>query len=317
MKKIILFFLVIIIIADLLWGNTWHLIFQHDSYSLWQILYYFRLPRIVNSLIAGIGLGLAGLVLQTVFHNPLAGPYVLGISSGSALGVAIALMILGSMSKLISFVGTFMFALVGALLVIIILTILARHYSMVAIIIAGVLLAGIFSALISVLQYFSPAYSVKNYVVWTMASVDMSNYPIIITNLIIIILSTIAIASKTTILDSFYLGEEYALTMGVNVREERTKLIIIIGIIIAFLTASYGPIAFVGVISPHIARWLTHSMRHNVLILYSGLVGAGIMVMSDFLSHAFGVTIPLNAILSLLGLPVMFLLVLKREYEFF
>ena len=303
--------------ADLLWGRAWHLLHEGQLDSLMQILYFFRLPRAANSLIAGVGLALTGLVLQTIFHNPLAGPYVLGISSGSALGVAIALMIVGVASNLLSFVGMFVFALLGAVAVIMILTVLARHYSMVAVIIAGVLMAGIFSALISVLQYFSPAQPVKNFVVWTMASVDMSNYQIILINLIITSLAAIIIISRTTVLDSFYLGEDYAISMGVNTRKHRTVLIVVTGVIIAFVTASYGPIAFVGVISPHLARWIASSQRHGVLVFYTTVVGAGVMIWADFLSHAFSVMLPINAVLSLLGLPVLFVLILKREYEFF
>ncbi len=304
-------------LLEIMWGNVWHLMQAGDIDDARQLIYVFRIPRLLNSLCAGIGLALAGLVLQTIFHNPLAGPYVLGISSGAALGVAIALMALGAGYGALSFMGMFLFALVCALLVILILMILARRYSMVSVIIAGILLAGIFSALISVLQYFSPSYAVKNFVVWTMASVDMSNYKIVFFNMIITTLSIAVISKKALVLDGFYLGQDYALSIGIDVKKQRTLLIIVIGVIIAFLTSSYGPIAFVGVISPHIARWISQSQRHNKLIWPSIIIGASVVVWADFISHAFSITVPINSVLSLLGLPVLFLLILKHEYEFF
>ena len=316
MKKLLVLWLGLGIVADLLWGNVWHLLISSSGSGIWQILYLFRLPRMLNSLIAGSGLALAGLVLQTIFHNPLAGPYVLGISSGAALGVAIGLMVLGAGSML-SLIGQFVFAVVGAIAVILSLMILARHYSMVAVIIAGVLLAGIFSALISILQYFSPAQSVKNFVVWTMASVDMANYLLIGINLVIVLGGIIILSHKTLVLDSFYLGEDYAQSMGINVKAQRTFLVVSVGLIIAFLTAGYGPVAFVGVISPHIARWTISSQRHSSLLPYVIIIGAGVTVWADFFSHISFTVLPINAVLSLLGLPVLLLLILRREYDFF
>ena len=319
MKKVLVLVVALIvgISVDLLWGSAWHLLAAGEVDSLTEILYFFRFPRVANALISGIGLALSGLVLQTLFHNPLAGPYVLGISSGSALGVAVALMFIASASNLLSFFSLFASALIGAVMVIMILTVLSRRYSMVSVIIAGVLMAGIFSAMISILQFFSPAQSVKNFVIWTMASVDMSNYGIIVTNVIIILFAGMVIFIHTNVLDSFYLGEDYAMTMGVNARKYRTVLIFTIGLIIALLTSSYGPIAFVGVISPHLARWISHSQRHKSLFVLTIMLGANFMIWADFLSHAFTVVLPINAVLSLMGLPILFVLILKREYDFF
>ncbi len=317
MKKVIGIILLAAVIADLLWGNVWQLIISGNTSGAKEILYLFRIPRVINSLSAGAGLALVGLVLQTILHNPLAGPYVLGISSGSAMGVAIALMMMGSAVGVLSFMSVYVFALAGAIGVIVVLLVLARHYSMVAVIIAGVLLAGIFSAMVSVLQFFSPAYTVKNFVVWTMASVDVSNYNVIITNLVVVVGSIIFVLMRTTVLDSFYLGEDYALSMGVDVRKQRTVFIVTAGIIIALLTASYGPIAFVGVTSPHIARWVSQSQRHSQLVIYSSLSGSAFVVVADFISHVMPVVLPINSVLSLMGIPVLLVLILKREYDFF
>lgn len=316
-KKLIIILIIVGILLELLWGNTWLLLLKGNFPILYDILFYFRIPRISNALISGIGLAVSGLILQTIFHNPLAGPYVLGISNGAALGVALSVLLLGLSKPFVSYFSSFFFAIIGALCVIFILSLLVKHYSPVAIIITGVLLAGIFSAIINILQFLAPAIAVKNFVIWTMASLDMSNYTIISLNLILIMLIIIILYKKSNVLDTFYLGEEYAQTMGINTKKQRFFLILMVGIIITLLTASYGPLAFVGVIAPHLARWFSKKHNHKTLLTNSILSGILIILWSDFLSHASNVNIPINSILSLMGLPVLLILILQRKYDLY
>ncbi len=312
MKRILFFLLVLGLILDLFWGQVWKNLMDNNISALGDIFLYFRLPRLLNAVISGAGLALTGLVLQTVFQNPLAGPYVLGISSGAAFGVALALLFFSVVSVNLSFAAMYVFAIAGSMVVMAVLSLLARRFSMVTVIISGVILAGFFAALINILQYFSPAYAVKDFVLWTMASVDMADYRIIVLNALVVIMFVLWLSRQGNLLDSLYLGDDYARSIGVDAALFKRKILLFSGLVIAVLTSAYGPIAFAGVISPHVARWLTHSYSHKTLMIHTLLTGIVIMLFADFLSHAFSFSLPLNSVLSLFGLPVMLLLVLRN-----
>ncbi len=309
--KILFFSLLVLIAWDLLTGNVFKLILSSDYVRAFELVRLLRIGRVLNSLVAGADLAVVGLVLQTLFANPLAGPYILGISSGSAFGIAMGMMFLYSLGIFLGYFYSFLMALFGAVLALALILYLVRRYSLVVVIIAGVLLNGIFSALINVLQYFSRPGLVKSFVVWTMASVDVFQLKQFVILLILSVLVFVFFLIQAEKLDVLYFGESYAESFGVNVSVLKFSLLLCVGLLVAVLTASYGPIAFVGIIAPHLARIGTKSYKHRNLLLLSVLWGCVILVLADVISHSFAVVLPLNTVLSLIGLPILLYLLLR------
>ncbi len=311
--KILVFVLLVLIIFDLCEGSVFKLFLDGDYHRAIEIIRLLRLGRVLNSLLAGADLAIIGLILQTLFSNPLAGPYILGISSGAALGVAVGIMLFARAGLVGGiFYGMFM-ALLGSLLSLGLILFLVRRYSLVVVIIAGVLLNGIFSALINVLQYFSSPGMVKSFVVWTMASVDVFQLKEFVILLVFSVLALVWFFTQSEKLDALYFGENYAKSFGVNTDVLKFSLLFFIGVLVAFLTVSYGPIAFVGIIAPHLARISSESHKHSNLLVSSLLWGSVILILADLISHIFTIILPLNTVLSLIGLPVLFYLLLRRK----
>ncbi len=301
--------ILILLLLELLWGNVWHLLISADYEKALFLVRSLRLPRVFNCIVAGAGLSLTGLLLQTLFRNPLAGPYILGISSGAAFGVALSLMFFSS----VAWVGSVVLALAGAALVIWLIVYLSWRFSLTTVIIAGVLITGIFSALINVLQYFSPAYDVKNFVLWTMASVDGNISAFSLFTLAVTVFVLLFVLKNADRYDALYFGQDYALSMGVDFFRLKTLTLLLTGVIVALLTVNYGPVAFVGVISPHIARMFSPTLRHKALTGQTVLWGISVMLFADWLSHLFPVVLPVNTALSLIGLPMLFYLIFVKK----
>ncbi len=304
--------IVVVISADLFWG-TW----QFKSFSqILNVIELFRFKRIIAALIAGCSLGVSGLILQTIFENPLAGPYILGISNGAAFGVALASFLAAVAKQTWLLTGQTLLAFIGAASVLAVIIILARRFSTAVIIITGILLAGVFSALINLLIFFSPSGEVKSFVVWTMASMDNANADSLIFCFLSMILLLATGLAKSNDLDNLYYGRVYALSFGTNVKTLEILFFALIGLNIAIITTFYGPIALIGVISPHIARTGSRSFLHKDLILLSAFWGSFLLVSADFLSHVFGVVVPLNTVLSLIGIPILIYFIIKGRINF-
>ncbi len=310
---LLVIFLVVMVLVDLFYGNVWQLLGNGDWHRGLEILQAIRLPRVVSAMVAGFDLAMVGLLLQTLFSNPLAGPYILGISSGAAFGIALEIMLLPYLGLYASYFSGILFALLGAGLVLLVILFLAGRYSLVVVIIAGVIISGIFSALINVLQYFSKPGMVKSYVLWTMASLDNAGFEQIIFLWFLSLIAFLWLMLKSGQLDGLYLGLDYARTIGIDVGRIKLRLLLISGIFTALVTATYGPVAFVGIISPHLSRVYCKSQKHGNLLVISVLFGSLILVLADILSHVFYVILPINTVLSLIGLPVLFYFLLKKK----
>jgi len=276
----------------------------------------FRQPRVMSAVLAGIALPLSGLLLQTLFSNPLAGPYIFGISSGAGLGVAIVILgstylgfaaLPGSLSISIASV----FGALGVLILIMFISL--RIKSNISILVIGIFMGSGISAIISLMQYLSEAELLKSYVIWTMGSLDSVNADNInlYSILVFVILGLSIFLSKN--FDGFYLGEENAKTLGINVKNTRLAIFLISGILTGFTTAMVGPIGFVGIAVPHIVRLLFKETMHLKLIILSALTGAIIMIVSDIICHIGKSVIPVNTVTALWGIPIILWIVLKNK----
>lgn len=285
----------------------------------WEIIVLeTRLPMACTAMLAGAALSVAGLLLQTTFDNPLAGPSILGVSTGSSLGVAIVMLALGG--SIGHSLGSYVSVLAGALFGagIIILTLLAFSSivkSSIMLLIIGILVSHLASSAISLLNFFSTQEGVHSFVIWGLGNfsgVTFERLPIF-ASLIIISLGLSLLLVKP--LNALLLGARYAENLGVNIRATRNKLLILSGILTAVVTAFCGPIGFIGLIVPHIARLALKSSNHVVLLPATALCGAVIALLCSLISVlpiSSGV-IPINAITPIIGVPIIIYIILNRK----
>jgi iron complex transport system permease protein len=281
-----------------------------DVKDTWEyIIINFRLPKAITAALVGIGLSISGLLMQTLFRNPLAGPYVLGLSSGSSLGVAFVIMgasiLPGFLAELfVSSLGMLFASILGSLFVLSLVFLVSKKLKdTLSILIVGVL------------TYFSTAEQLQKFTFWSMGNLgNLSWLQISILSISVAIglfLSLFSIKS----LDAFLLGENYAKSLGIDIKKQRNLIFISTGILAGSITAFVGPIAFVGLAVPHISKLVFQTSNHKILFLSTILFGALIMLLCDTISQLPGLdfTLPINAITSILGAPiVIWLLVRKR-----
>lgn len=279
-----------------------------------KIVLNIRLVKAIVALIAGAALTVSGLQMQTLFRNPLAGPYVLGISSGASLGVA--LFILGApllgLPSAFSALGVAGAAWVGAAAVLVVIAIVGhRIKDIMVILILGMMFSSGVSAVVQILQYLSKEDSLKAFVIWTMGSLGDVTLP----QLAILAPAVAAglVLAVVTIkpLNLLLFGEEYAVTMGLNLRRSRTLLFFSTTLLAGTVTAFCGPIGFIGLAMPHVTRMLFADSDHRVLIPATMLTGASILLLCDIVSKM--LTLPINAITALLGIPIVVWVVLRNK----
>lgn len=285
------------------------------------IIREFRIPKAITAILAGSALSVAGLQMQTIFRNPLAGPDILGISSGASLGVAVLVLSAGTYfgTGISSIAGSWGIAGAawlgsGAILLLIIL-ISARIRDIMTILILGILISSGIIAIVNILQYFSNESMLKSFVIWTMGSlgsVTNSQLAVLVPSILGgIILAWLA--SKS--LDAFLLGENYARSMGMNIRFARTMIFLSTCILAGSITAFCGPIGFIGIAVPHVARMMLGTARHGKLIPGTILLGSLVMLLSDIISQLPGSEriLPINAVTSLIGIPVVIWLIFRNK----
>lgn len=291
------------------------------SPELKSIILDFRVPKALAAVMAGMALSISGLQMQTIFRNPLAGPYVLGISAGASLGVAILVLGFSSVFSLGFFTVSGSWALVivawlgSALVLFLILAVSIRIKDILTILILGMLFGSAASAIVNILQYFSNESVLKSFVIWTMGSlgsVTSSQLKVLIPSVIVgLVLSFFSIKS----LDVMLLGEQYAKSMGLRVRNARFLIFTSTSILAGSITAFCGPIGFIGIAVPHMGRLLFRTARHKILIPSSLLIGAIVMLFSDIVSQMPGYEsiLPINSVTALVGIPVIIWIILKNR----
>lgn len=289
-------------------GEVWAALTGGDCPpSTAKIILNIRLVKAVVALFAGAALSVSGLQMQTLFRNPLAGPYVLGISSGASLGVA--LVVLAGWNSALGVAGA---AWIGAAAVLGVIAIVGRRIrDIMVILILGMMFSSGVSAVVQILQYLSKEDSLKAFVIWTMGSlgdVTSSQLWILIPSILAgFILAVVTIKPLNLLL----FGEEYAVTMGLDVRRSRLLLFLSTTLLAGTVTAFCGPIGFIGLAMPHVTRILFQNSDHRILIPGTLLTGACILLVCDIVSKLF--TLPVNAITALLGIPIVVWIVLRNK----
>ena len=282
------------------------------------ILTKFRLPRLATALLAGAALPACGLQMQTLFRNPLAGPYVLGISSGASFGAA--LVVLGTGATGIA--ATWSLALaawIGAGMVMLLLLFVSfRIKDVMTILILGIMFSSGLAAVISIMQYFSQASALKSFVIWSMGSlgnVTGSQLELMTWAITPFLLISLGFSK---VLNGLLLGEEYAASMGIRIQRTRIIILATTSILAGTITAFCGPIGFIGIAVPHMARFLFRRSDHMVLMPATMLTGMVVMVLSDLVSQLPGTEriLPINAVTSLIGIPVVvWLVIINRKAQ--
>ncbi len=292
----------------------------------WQhIIHEYRLPKAFTAIIVGSGLGISGLLMQTLFRNPLAGPFVLGITSGSSLGVALLIMGASIFGGTLAGILTSKWSIViaaslGSFIVLLIVLIISNKVrDTMAILIIGLMFGSITTATVSVLSFFSSAEELQQYVFWGFGSIgNLTWYELFIFFIIYtigILMSLVSIKALNTLL----LGENYAKSLGLNLKTSRLFIIIATSLLAGTITAFAGPIVFIGLAIPHLTRQVFNTSNHKILLPAVFLFGAIIMLICDTIAQlpSSDLTLPINAITSLIGAPVIiWLLVRKRKMMF-
>jgi len=289
------------------------------------IIQNYRLPKAITAILVGSGLGISGLLMQTLFRNPLAGPFVLGISSGASLGVA--LIILGSglfggflAAALLSKWSIVIAASLGSFLVLLaVLAVSSKVRDTMAILIIGLMFGSITAAIVSVLSYFSSAEQLQQYIFWGFGNLGNLTWNELIIFLGIYFTGIIFSIASLKALDSFLLGENYAKSLGLNIKQSRLTIILATSLLAGTITAFAGPIAFIGLAIPHLTRQIFDSSNHKILLPAVFLFGAIVMLICDTIAQlpTSDYTLPINAITSLVGAPVVvWLLVRQRKMVF-
>jgi len=286
------------------------------------IVLNYRLPKAIVAVLVGIGLSVSGLLMQTLFRNPLAGPYVLGLSSGASLGVAVAILgaalVPTSLSEFfLSSFGIIIASSLGSFAVLLsILVIAKRLRDTMAILIVGLMFGSFTSAIVGSLTYFSSAEQLQKFTFWSLGNLGNLTWNSIAILTFCVFLGLVLSAVSIKPLNALLLGENYAISLGINYKKTKYIIILATSILAGSITAFVGPIAFIGLAVPHIAKLVFQTSNHKVLFWSTLLFGAIIMLICDSITQIPGtdIVLPINAITSVLGAPiVIWLLVRKRK----
>ena len=296
---------------------------ENADNTLSVIIFNYRLPQALTALLAGAALAVAGLLMQTLFRNPLADPSMLGISSGASLGVGIVILLTGAISGVAvssfgwwSTIGVSLAAFIGAVLVLfVMLAFSSRMKNMTTLIIIGLMIAYLAGSITDILKFFSLKEDIHAFVIWGMGSfsgVGTSKMPIFAISIIIGLIATFFLSKNLNIL---LLGEMYAENLGLNIRKNSVIIILVSGYLTAIVTAYCGPIAFVGLAMPHIARFLFKSSDHRLLIPATMLIGMDMALFCNLIARmpGFDGNLPINAVTAFIGAPIVISVILKSR----
>lgn len=320
MKRNIAIFAFLSLFLVLLWGidvcsgSLWLWPFGDMSPMERQILHAIRLPKAITAVLAGAALSVAGLIMQTLFRNPLAGPYTLGVSSGASLGVAMLTMLSGVAGYGLQVIGIPFAACIGAIAVLLLVLAVSRRVtSNVSLLIVGMMFGSIAGALVSLMQNFANPDALKLFIVWTLgslSSVGWSDMPMMAS---ILLLGAFFVLLALKPLNGLLLGEDYAHGLGIDVARTRLYIVLATGLLAGGVTAFCGPVAFIGVAVPHIARGIFLTSNHRITVPASALIGACLLQVCDILCSLFIYPLPISTVSALFGAPVIIWIILKNN----
>jgi iron complex transport system permease protein len=303
--------------------DVFAVIFGDDTIKdSWQtIVLDFRIPKAITAILVGSGLSISGLLMQTLFRNPLAGPFVLGISSGASLGVALLILgssIFGGVFLSISFSNwaIAIAASLGSFLVLSAVILAANKVrNTMSILIIGLMFGSFTSAIISMLSYFSEAQEIQQYIFWSFGSLGNLSWDELTIFFSVYLIGLIGVFAIIKPLNSLLLGENYAKSLGVNVKQSRIIILVITSLLTGVITAFSGPIAFIGLAVPHLAKLIFTTSNHKILIPATALTGALVLLICDIIAQVptSEFTLPINAITSLFGAPVVIWLLIRKK----
>jgi len=310
--------------ANIPFENVLNIISGGDEKRAWEyIILDFRLPKAFTAILAGAGISIAGLQMQTLFRNPLASPSVLGISHGASLGVAVFVLSssilgaeIGQLNSLFGNWGLIIFAILGsAMVLMLVVSVSMKMSDTVSILIIGIMFGFITGAIVSILQYFSDPEQIQNFLVWTFGSLSGVAWTQLKMMAPIVVSALLFSMTFNKGMNALLLGEDYARGVGVEVSRLRNSMIITTSILAGTLTAFIGPIAFIGVAVPHLARLLCKTSDHRILTPFSMLIGAVLMLACDIVSQVPGsqTSLPINSITALFGAPVIIVILIRNK----
>ena len=280
-----------------------------------QILLHLRLPKMLTAILAGASLSVAGLMMQTLFRNPLAGPYILGVSSGASLGVALVTMVSSGIGYRVSEIGMISgAAIVGSVLVMLLVMLIAKRIrSNVTLLIVGMMVGNIAGALVNMIQNFANPDSLKLFIVWTLGSLSGVGWNELPTLAIGVVIALVVVLLLIKPLNGLLLGEDYARGLGINVERTRWMMVVASCLLAGSVTAFCGPIAFIGVAVPHIARGVLGTSNHRLTVPASALIGANILLVCDVLCNLGTYALPISTMSALFGAPIILWIILKKK----
>ena len=294
---------------DICSGSIWLWPWGDLSVMEQNILHAIRLPKAITAILAGAALSVSGLIMQTLFRNPLAGPYTLGVSSGASLGVAFLTMCSASLVLMLPIA-----ACIGATLVLLLVLAVSRKVtSNVSLLIVGMMFGSIAGALVSLLQNFANPDALKLFIVWTLGSLSSVGWSDMQLMVPILIVGALFVLLALKPLNGLLLGEEYAKGLGINVKRTRLFIVLATGLLAGGVTAFCGPIAFIGVAVPHIARGIFKTSNHRVTIPACVLIGACLLLVCDVLCSLFIYPLPISTVSALFGAPIIIWIILKHK----
>lgn len=301
--------LVLLFCLDICSGSIWLWSWGDLSVMEQNILHAIRLPKAITAILAGAALSVSGLIMQTLFRNPLAGPYTLGVSSGASLGVAFLTMCSATMVLMLPIA-----ACIGATLVLLLVLAVSRKVtSNVSLLIVGMMFGSIAGALVSLLQNFANPDALKLFIVWTLGSLSSVGWSDMQLMVPILIVGALFVLLALKPLNGLLLGEEYAKGLGINVARTRLFIVLATGLLAGGVTAFCGPIAFIGVAVPHIARGIFKTSNHRVTIPACVLIGACLLLVCDVLCSLFIYPLPISTVSALFGAPIIIWIILKHK----
>jgi len=295
---------------------------NESSKSSWAtIILHFRLPKAITAMLVGSGLSIAGLLMQTLFKNPLAGPFVLGISSGASLGVAILILgasIFGGVITTVSFSswGLAIASSLGAAMVLFAVLLTAHKVrNTMSILIIGLMFGTVTSAIISVFTFFSDAEKIQQFVFWGFGNLGNLSWNEILVFFTIYVIAIINLIRIIKPLNSLLIGENYSKSLGINIKKNRTIILVITSLLTGVTTAFAGPIAFIGLAVPHITKLVFKTSDHTILLPAVAILGAIILLVCDMVAQlpTSEFTLPINAVTSLIGAPIVIWLLVRKK----
>lgn len=305
------------------WMDVWNTLLPNETVGNTSkiIILQYRLPQAITALSIGMGLSVAGLLLQTTFTNPLAGPSVLGISSGASLGVALVVLLGGiggvniaSNSMFFGNMAIVLSSFAGALIVLLIIVFVSRKVgNAVTVLIIGIMIGYLVSAIVGTLQFFSSSEDLHAFILWGLGSFSKTTIIQSVSIFIVTIVISLITIMFVKPLNAFLLGSKYALSSGINIKVMQSVFILISGFLIALGTAFTGPIAFVGLAVPHIARTIFRTSNHAILLPAVMLIGAALTLACNLASKlpGYDASLPINAVTSMIGAPIVIWVIIK------